>query len=910
MYTKMMGYDVDFGHKQAMDMMAATTFAEKQVGYIVCAMFLCENDALLRLVINSVRSDILSRNEAFQCLALEFTANGMCCHFSQLYFCSHIHDVFAVGGAEFAQLLASDVLGVMAHGATRPLVRKKAAFCLLRMFRKNLNDSLIAADEWGTKLATLLEETDLGVLLGLTSLLLGIVSRNFEGYEPCVPKLIDIMERLRERDVPQDYTYYGIPTPWLQVKILRTLQYFPAPENPHVLDTLRSILRDILKGNGSVKNLNKNNAVNAIFFEAAGVAVSIGDEELTSLVVDLMVGFLSARESNLRYLALENLSRLSQSFYISEAIGKHRKAIIKCMSDADTSITGGSLNLLFTTASQETAPEIVDELLLLLERADYSLREELALKAAILAERFPVSADWYVSTMLKLILCAGDATSNEIWHSVLHLVSSKADLHNLAANKVMSFLHDDVVNQSFLKCAAYIIGEYGGNEQVEKQFRALHRYYPTSSARTRAMILNCYEKMRYRSPNSGIVAEIDNLMNVESRSIDAEVQQRANEYKVLGSNPEASTIAMQTLPTWELKNSVLLRKLAGSDSYPDEFREQPSWMSSTDISLQGEDSSGGNSQIDVQVAEPNVNVVPEPAALVDLLSFEEDIPTADEKKSSNMAVIENLVIENPLFLDEKPKPSSVEPIGDLESWRVSLFSSLSGILYEDLNLQIGMKMRSNGPNLEADFYLGNKSKGTIDIKKLGISPSSYFDVSCGTPPSIIHAGEQLLFNSAWTCLLPSDSLPELQIQYINSTGESLARSLELPVTCTKFCKPVTIPQEMFVKRWNQVSAAPFKRSEDLQLKGKVELSQLRSLLESVNMELIHVDLGSPAICAVSVFHCEAGKLKQIPCMVSLFYDTEVDDALRAKSLRLSVATADALVSGSLTNVLKSLIVAM
>ena len=76
MYTKMMGYDVDFGHKQAMDMMAATTFAEKQVGYIVCAMFLCENDALLRLVINSVRSDILSRNEAFQCLALEFTANG------------------------------------------------------------------------------------------------------------------------------------------------------------------------------------------------------------------------------------------------------------------------------------------------------------------------------------------------------------------------------------------------------------------------------------------------------------------------------------------------------------------------------------------------------------------------------------------------------------------------------------------------------------------------------------------------------------------------------------------------------------------------------------------------------------------------------------------------------------------
>lgn len=818
--------------------------------------------------------------------------------------------MFAVGGAEFAQLLASDVLGVMAHGATRPLVRKKAAFCLLRMYRKNLNDSLIASDEWGTKLATLLEETDLGVLLGLTSLLLGIVVRNFEGYEPCVPKLIDVMERLRDRDVPQDYTYYGIPTPWLQVKILRTLQYFPAPENPDVLKKLRSILKDILKGNGSVKNLNKNNAVNAIFFEAAGVAVSIGDEELTPLVVDLMVGFLTMRESNLRYLALENLSRLSQSFYISEAIGKHRKAIITCMSDADTSITGGSLNLLFTTASQETAPEIVEELLLLLEHADYSLREELALKAAILAERFPVSSDWYVSTMLKLILCAGDATSNEIWHSVLHLVSSKADLHKLAVDKVMSFLHNDVVNQSFLKCSAYILGEFGGNEHVEKQFRALHQYYPTSSARTRAMILNCYEKMRYRCPDSEIMAEIDAIMDIESRSIDAEVQQRANEYKVLSSNPAASTIAMQTLPTWELKNSVLLRKLVGNDSFVDEFREQPSWMSSTDISLRGEESSDEISQIDAQVVEPNMNAVTDSSAIVDLLSFEEDSSPKKEAKPENIAKEGNVMIENPLFLDEKPIPSSVEPIGDLESWKSSLFSSPSGILYEDSNIQIGMKMRSNGPNLEADFYLGNKSKGTIDIKKLSIAPSSYFDVSCSVPPSQIHPGEQLLFNSAWTCLFSFESLPELQIQYINCNGESLARSLELPVACTKFCKPVSIPEEIFVKRWNQVSAEPFKRSEDLPLNGKVGLSQLRSLLESLNMELINVDLGSPVICAVSVFHCESGKLKQIPCMVSLFYDTEVDDTFTVKTLRLSVATADALVSGSLMNVLKSSIGSM
>lgn len=817
--------------------------------------------------------------------------------------------LFAVGGAEFAQLLVSDVLGVMAHGATRPLVRKKAAFCLLRMFKKNSNDALIASDEWGTKMATLLEETDLGVLLGLTSLLLGIVSKNFEGYEPCVPKLVDIMERLRERDVSQDYTYYGIPTPWLQVKVLRTLQYFPAPENPDVLKKLRFILKDILRGNDAVKNPNKNNAVNAIFFEAAGVAVSIGDEELTPLVVDLMVGFLRTRESNLRYLALENLCRLSQSFYISEAIGKHRKAIITCMSDADTSITGGSLNLLFTTASQETAPEIVDELLILLEHADYSLREELVLKAAILAERFPVSSDWYVSTMLKLILCAGDATLNEIWHSVLHLVSSKADLHNLAVTKVMSFLNGDVVNQSFLKCAAYILGEYGGDQEVENQFRALHQYYSTSSPHTRAMMLNCYEKMRFRSPKSDIAVEIDALMDLESRSIDSEVQQRANEYKVLSLNSQASKIALQTLPTWELKNSVLLRKLVGNDSFLDESRDQPSWMSSTDISLQGEDSI--NSHVDAETTEPIIEDTPASVDLVDLLSFDDDAPKKEEDTMhEGIPKIddENRMIENPLFLDETPGPASIEPIGDLEAWKVSLYSSPSGILYEDSNLQIGLKMRSNGPNLEADFYLGNKSNGILEMKKLGIAPSSYFDVSCGMPPTQVQAGQQVLFNSIWTCLLPFSSYPELQIQYINGNGESLARSIELPIACVKFCKPVTIPQEVFVKRWNQVTGEPFKLTEDVSLTGQVDLLRLRSLLESVNMELIDVDLGAPSISAVSVFHCEAGKVKQIPCMVSLFYTAE--EPAKLTRIGLSVATADALVSASLMNVLKSLLIAM
>ena len=76
LYIHMLGYDVEFGHRQAADLIPAPRYAEKQVGYLATSLLLHEGDDFLRLVINSVRSDLVGRNEAFQALALTFIANG------------------------------------------------------------------------------------------------------------------------------------------------------------------------------------------------------------------------------------------------------------------------------------------------------------------------------------------------------------------------------------------------------------------------------------------------------------------------------------------------------------------------------------------------------------------------------------------------------------------------------------------------------------------------------------------------------------------------------------------------------------------------------------------------------------------------------------------------------------------
>ena len=67
-------------------------------------------------------------------------------------------------------------------GTTRPVIRKKAALALLRLFRKMpLDAEIIQPSAYAGKLASLLEEQDIGLLLSVVTLLLGIVSRASSG---------------------------------------------------------------------------------------------------------------------------------------------------------------------------------------------------------------------------------------------------------------------------------------------------------------------------------------------------------------------------------------------------------------------------------------------------------------------------------------------------------------------------------------------------------------------------------------------------------------------------------------------------------------------------------------------------------------------------------------------------------
>ena len=69
------------------------------------------------------------------------------------------------------------------------------------------------------------------------------------------------------------------------------------------------------------------------------------------------------------------------------AVNRHQKTILGCLRDGDVSIRRRALDLLFTMCTPDNTADIVAELLSYLTLADCSMREELVLKTAVLAER-------------------------------------------------------------------------------------------------------------------------------------------------------------------------------------------------------------------------------------------------------------------------------------------------------------------------------------------------------------------------------------------------------------------------------------------------------------------------------------------------------------------------------------------
>ncbi|CAA7394896.1 unnamed protein product [Spirodela intermedia] len=920
LYIYMLGYDVDFGHTETVSLISAPKYPEKQVGYIVTSCILNENHDFLRMVINTVRNDIIGRNETFQCLALTMVGN--------------------IGGREFAESLAPDVQKLLISSSCRPLVRKKAALCLLRLYRKN--PDVVNIEGWSDRMTQLLDERDFGVLTSVMSLFVALVSNNTDAYWNCLPKCVKILERLtRNQDIPQEYTYYGIPSPWLQVKTMRALQYFPAIEDPNIRRSLFEVLQRILMGTDVVKNVNKNNASHAVLFEALALVMHLdAEKEMMSQCVALLGKFIAVREPNIRYLGLENMSRMLLVIDVQDIIKRHQAQIVTSLKDPDISIRRRALDLLYGMCDVSNAKDIVEELLQYLSTAEFAMREELALKAAILAEKFAPDLSWYVDVILQLIDKAGDFVSDDIWYRVVQFVTNNEDLQPYAAAKAREYLDKPALHETMVKVSAYLLGEYSHllirrpGCSPKEIFAIINEKLATVSTATIPILLSTFAKilMHSQPADPELQDQIWLIFRKYESYIDVEIQQRAVEYFALSKKGAALMDILAEMPKFPERQSSLLKKAEDTEIDTAEqsaikIRAQQQTSNALVVTDQPPPTNGtaptGVGQLalvkipnqNVDSASPDHSITPENGVISKSVS---------EAPASDLLVdlLGPLAIEGPPApavsgeqtsfpgLNATPSPvdalalailsdqsTGVQPIGNIDERFHALCLKDSGVLYEDPYIQIGVKAEWRGHHGRLVLFLGNKNTASLSSVKALILPPAHLKMELSLVPDTIPPRAQVQCPLVVMNLHASRDVGALDLSY-KFEATLVNVKLRLPAVLNKFLQPIQMTAEEFFPQWKALAGPPLKLQEVVRGVKPMLLPEMADLFASLRFAVTPgLDVNPNNLVATTSFYSET--THAVLCLVRV----ETDPTDRTQ-LRLTVASGDPTLTFELKELIK------
>lgn len=285
--------------------------------------------------------------------------------------------------------------------SANPYIRRKAAICAMRICRKvpDLQEHFLE------KAKLLLQDRNHGVLLcGVT--LVGNLCEADEDeddengvrdiFRPAVPSLVKILKGLSSSGYAPEHDVTGITDPFLQCKLLQLLRVL-ARGDAQVSEQINDILAQVATNTDSSKNVG-----NSILYEAVLTILDIeADSGLRVLGVNILGKFLSNRDNNIRYVALNTLNKVVA--VEPNAVQRHRNTILDCLRDPDISIRRRALDLSFTLINESNVRVLIRELLAFLEVADNEFKPVMTSQIGIAADRFAPNKRWHVDTMLRVL---------------------------------------------------------------------------------------------------------------------------------------------------------------------------------------------------------------------------------------------------------------------------------------------------------------------------------------------------------------------------------------------------------------------------------------------------------------------------------------------------------------------------
>lgn len=722
-----------------------------------------------------------------------------------------------------------------------------------------------------------MDDPDMGVALSVTSLVMTLAQDQPEQYKASYVKAARRLKAIVvDGDCAADYLYYKVPCPWIQVKLLRLLQYYPPSEDTHTRTLLRDSVAKIMESAMDMpKNVQQNNAQNAVLFEAINLVIHLDTEDDLMVQISSKLGkFIQARETNVRYLGLEAMTHLAARTVSLDPIKKHQNIIIGLLRDRDISVRRQALDLLYSMCDTTNAQPIVAELLKYLQTADYAIREEMVLKIAILTEKYATDVQWYVDISLRLISMAGEHVSDEVWQRTIQIVTNNEELQVYAAQNILLYVKGDHCHETLVKIGAYILGEFGhliadnkGCSPIE-QFMALQSKMNGCSFSTRAIILSCFIKFVNLFPE--IKPQLLHIFRIYSHNGDAELQQRACEYMALASLPTDDLLrtVCDEMPPFPERASALLSRLhqkhAGSS-------DRRTWV------VGGRDANADKREIimaqQTGLKRSFTNGSPMGTPGVDT----NGATKPPNGKANGASDLSGLDMSEPVKEPNFASAAHLSP--GWEEGYVRMLLRPEGILYEDSQIQVGLRTEYRSELGCVILYFTNKNSFPINSFTTTLDNSSAEALKSDTkslPDTTIHpdsqAQQMIMFEAKNAFVDP----PTIRISYL--AGALQALTLQLPVVLHKYMEGATLTADDFFKRWKQIgSARETQKVFGLVAPGRpIDTAFTRRITEGFKWGVLDgVDSNPKNLCGATVLHTSEGG--KFGCLLRLEpnYETKV-----------------------------------
>lgn len=476
-------------------------------------------------------------------------------------------------------------------------------------------------------------------------------------------------------------------------------------------------------------------------------------------------------------------------------------------------------------------------------------------------------------------------------------MTNNENLQAYASAAVYGHLQKQQCHENMVKVGGYILGEFGhliANEQgcsPIEQFHALHSKINICTAPTRALLLTTYLKWVNLFPE--IKEHLINIFRRYTHVLDAELQQRACEYLALATRDDDDELLQAVcdeMPVFPERESALVSRL---HSRGDKAQDKRTWVIGQQAENKGRvaekfrnfrKGSMTDSPVDVPPSMPSRSIPePQPTILEPPQRQETSEPTMGTQAMSDdiMASLVGLdltstptgegllsgnsngnitgepEVMSPSAVDRPDdflhnatlggvNPSLLAPVTvapNVDKWLERLSYATEGVLYEDKQVQIGIKAEYHGHLGRIAMFIGNKISSPFTSVSATIentTPDALNIKFHDLPVDRIEPLAQIQEMIQLECKGPFTDQPILRFTYLAGSFTTLV--LRLPVFLNRFIEGVNFDQAQFFERWKIIGGPPREAQQIFPIKltaeGNVDLERNARVMGGQRMSIL------------------------------------------------------------------------